>query len=147
MSDETAARVARSSYPEPDPNAFSSYQRDIYTQFRNPTISTKPSEWEALAKKKVPAANYGYVYGAASSGDTHAANLAAFKRYKLKPRMLVNATRRDLSIELFGKHDMSRACKKRQKELCLGSAIYANYSAFQDVPSVEPYNCSADMTR
>lgn len=117
MGDETAKRVASSAYPEPDPNSFSSYQRDIYSQFRNPAISTKPSEWEALAKKKVPAANFGYVYGAASTGDTHAANLAAFKRYRLKPRMLVNATRRDLNVELFGKSSASRAGQNHLEDM------------------------------
>jgi lactate 2-monooxygenase len=89
-------------YAEPDPNAFAAYQRDIYSAFRPPKISTKPSEWEALARAKVPAPNFGYVFGAASSGRTHAFNVAAFDRYRLKPKMLVNATRRDLSVELFG---------------------------------------------
>ncbi|KAB8338842.1 hypothetical protein FH972_021786 [Carpinus fangiana] len=91
-----------SNYTEPDPNSFSSYQRDIYSSFRSPKFSTKPAEWEAQARKKVPAANFGYVYGAASSGRTHAFNTAAFDRYRLRPKMLVNATRRDLSVELFG---------------------------------------------
>ncbi len=69
---------------------------------RSPIFSTKPLEWEALARSKVPAPNFGYVYGSASSGKTHEANLAAFDRYRLRPSMLVNATRRDMSIDLFG---------------------------------------------
>lgn len=89
-------------YTEPDPSAFTAYQRDIYAAFRKPAISTKPAVWEELARKKVPAANFGYVYGAASAGTTHAANTEAFKRYRLRPRMLINATRRDTSMELFG---------------------------------------------
>lgn len=89
-------------YIEPDPNAFSSYQRDIYSSFKPPLFSTFPSEWERLAREKVPAPNYGYVYGAAGSGRTHQANMAAFSRYRLKPSMLVNATQRDMSVELFG---------------------------------------------
>lgn len=91
-----------SDYPVPDPDAPSAYQRDIYSNFRDPSISTKPAEWEALARAKVPKANFGYVYGAASSGSTHANNTAAFNRYRLRPHMLVNATKRDLSVELFG---------------------------------------------
>lgn len=89
-------------YIEADPNNYSAYQREIYAGLRAPKFSTKPSEWEALARAKVPAANFGYVYGSASSGQTHAANIAAFDRYRLRPHMLVNATRRDLSVELFG---------------------------------------------
>ncbi|PPJ56940.1 hypothetical protein CBER1_02246 [Cercospora berteroae] len=86
----------------PDPEALSAYQRDIYSSFGKPIFSTKPAEWEALAKQKVPEANFGYVYGSASSFKTYKANLEAFDRYRLRPQMLVNATRRDLSVNLFG---------------------------------------------
>ncbi|KAK5021800.1 hypothetical protein LTS07_010695 [Exophiala sideris] len=89
-------------YTEPDPNNYSAYQREIYGGLRNPIFSTKPAEWEALARSKVPAGNFGYVYGSASSGQTNLSNLAAFDRYRLRPKMLVNATRRDLNVELFG---------------------------------------------
>jgi lactate 2-monooxygenase len=70
-------------YDVPEAEAPSAYQRDIYSGFKKPIFSTKPSEWES---------NYGYVYGSAGSGTTYAANLAAFDRYRLKPKMLVNAT-------------------------------------------------------
>lgn len=88
-------------YDEPSPTAPSTYQRDIYSGLRPPQLSTKPSEWESQARRKLPRPNFLYVYGSASSGDTHAANLEAFKRYRLRPSMLVNATRRDLSSTLF----------------------------------------------
>jgi hypothetical protein len=81
-------------YDVPEAEAPSAYQRDIYSSFKKPIFSTKPSEWERLAKDKVPEGNYGYVYGSAGSGSTNTANLAAFDRYRLKPKMLVNATRR-----------------------------------------------------
>jgi len=102
MSSSKSASTLDRPYDIPDPEAFSSYQREIYGGLRSPIFSTKPSEWEALAQEKIPAPNFGYVYGAASSGRTHAFNLAAFDRYRLRPKMLVNATRRDLSVELFG---------------------------------------------
>lgn len=89
-------------YEVPDPEAFTNYQREIYSAFRAPIFSVKPSEWEALARKAVPAANFGYVFGSASSQKTYASNLAAFDRYRLRPSMLVDATRRDLSVNLFG---------------------------------------------
>lgn len=87
---------------EPDPDSYASYQRDIYASLRAPIFSTAPSEWEALARSRVPAPSFGYVYGSAGGGRTHQANLAAFDRFRLRPSMLVNATRRDLSVELFG---------------------------------------------
>jgi isopentenyl diphosphate isomerase/L-lactate dehydrogenase-like FMN-dependent dehydrogenase len=89
-------------YTEPDPTAYSAYQREVYSSLRAPLFSTRPLEWESLARSKVPAPNFGYVNGSASSGKTYEANLAAFDRYRLRPSMLVNATRRDMSIELFG---------------------------------------------
>lgn len=57
----------------PDPEALSAYQRDIYSSFGKPIFSTKPAEWEALAKQKVPEANFGYVSGSASSFKTYKA--------------------------------------------------------------------------
>jgi lactate 2-monooxygenase len=89
-------------YPTPDATAFSNFQREIYAGFRAPKFSTKPEEWEAAARKRVPKPNFYYVFGSASSGTTCDNNLAAFRRYRLKPRMLVNATKRNLSTELFG---------------------------------------------
>ena len=97
-----SASTLNQAYTLPDPDAPTAYQRSIYSGLRKPRFSTKPSEWEAAARKKVPVANFGYVYGSASSGATHTANIAAFDRYRLRPSMLVNATRRDLSVELFG---------------------------------------------
>ncbi|TLD39382.1 hypothetical protein E2P81_ATG00369 [Venturia nashicola] len=47
--------------------------------------------------------NFLYVFGSASTGRTYKSNLDAFDRYRLRPRMLVNATRRDVSTTLFGR--------------------------------------------
>ena len=88
---------------DPDPGSFVSYQREIYSNLRSPKFSTKPAQWEAAAKEAVPSPNFLYVFGAAGSEATHAANLSAFDRYRLRPRMLVQATRRDMSVELYGR--------------------------------------------
>lgn len=102
MAKKTGLWELNKPYTEPDPDAPSGYQREIYSSLRAPIFSTKPAEWENLARSKVPAENFGYVYGSASTATTNAANLSAFDRYRLRPSMLVNATRRDLSVELFG---------------------------------------------
>jgi len=86
----------------PDPTSFSNFQRDIYQSFHPPLFSTNPTEWEFLAKENIPAANFGYVYGSASSAATAKANNEAFNRYRLRPRFLVDVTRRDVGVELFG---------------------------------------------
>ncbi|KAF2263403.1 FMN-dependent alpha-hydroxy acid dehydrogenase [Lojkania enalia] len=87
---------------EPDSEAFVQYQRDIYSSLRKPKFSTKPSEWEDQARKSIPLPNFLYIYGSASSESTYTANLSAFDRYRLRPWMLVQATKRDMSVELFG---------------------------------------------
>ncbi|RMD43620.1 hypothetical protein DV735_g1548, partial [Chaetothyriales sp. CBS 134920] len=90
-------------HTEPSPTAPNSYQRQIYGALRKPAFSTKPAVWEAIARDTVPAANFNYVAEAASSGATNRANLDAFDRYRLRPRMLVDVTVRDLSVVLFGR--------------------------------------------
>lgn len=88
---------------EPDPEALNEYQRTIYSSLRKPEFSTKPSQWEAEARRILPLPNFMYVNGSAGNDSTYAANLSAFERYRLRPWMLVQATRRDLSVDLFGK--------------------------------------------
>lgn len=88
---------------EPDPESYVQFQREIYAALRKPKYSTKPSEWENAAREAIPLPNFLYVFGAASSESTHAANRSAFERYRLRPSMLVQATRRDMSTTLFGK--------------------------------------------
>lgn len=87
----------------PSDTAYATYQREIYASLRPPLFSADPAQWETLAARAVPAAAFGYVAGSAGRGRTAAANGAAFDRYRLVPRMLVDATRRDVSIELFGR--------------------------------------------
>lgn len=89
---------------EPDPHAFVEFQRNIYSSLRKPAFSTRPSQWEAEARRILPEPNFMYIHGSASSESTYASNVSAFERYRLRPWMLVQATRRDLSVELFGHH-------------------------------------------
>jgi lactate 2-monooxygenase len=88
---------------EPDPEAYVSFQRNIYASLRKPKFSTRPSEWESAARSIMPVPNFNYIHGSASIESTYAANLSAFERYRLRPWMLAQVTRRDLSIELFGR--------------------------------------------
>lgn len=87
----------------PNPEDFSSFQKLIYGSLRRPKYPVTYKEWENIARKKVAGPNFNYVFGAASSCRTNAFNTSAFDRYRLRPRMLVNATVRDMSIDLFGK--------------------------------------------
>jgi isopentenyl diphosphate isomerase/L-lactate dehydrogenase-like FMN-dependent dehydrogenase len=60
-------------------------------------------EWEERAKKVLAAGPFGYVYGAAGAGDTLKANLHAFKKYCIWPRVCSDISKRNLKISLFGK--------------------------------------------
>ncbi|UPX16286.1 Lactate 2-monooxygenase [Ascochyta rabiei] len=102
MADDSSSGTT-TQYYEPDPESYVQFQREIYASLRKPKYSTKPHEWEAAARNAIPLSNFLYVFGAASSESTHAANRSAFERYRLRPSMLVQATVRNLSTELFGK--------------------------------------------
>ncbi|KAF1944214.1 FMN-dependent alpha-hydroxy acid dehydrogenase [Clathrospora elynae] len=97
------SKTEEMTYYEPDPDSYVSYQREIYASLRKPKYSTKPAQWEAAARAAVPLPNFLYVNGSASSETTYAANISAFERYRLRPWMLVQATRRDMSVEIFGR--------------------------------------------
>jgi isopentenyl diphosphate isomerase/L-lactate dehydrogenase-like FMN-dependent dehydrogenase len=59
-------------------------------------------ELEAKAHSAMPESLVSYVAGGCGDEHTQEANVAAFDRWGLKPRMFVGVKRRDLSIELFG---------------------------------------------
>lgn len=102
MTDSDSKRQ-ETKYYEPDPDSHVAFQREIYGNLRKPKYSTKPSQWEAAAKEAIPLSNFLYVFGSASSESTYAANRSAFDRYRLRPWMLVQATQRNMSVELFGR--------------------------------------------
>src|SRR4051812_37232237 len=58
--------------------------------------------WEARAAERLDPVLYDYVAGGAGDESTQRANLTAFERWSVYPRMLSGAADRDLSIELFG---------------------------------------------
>lgn len=60
------------------------------------------AQLEKKAAEVLPAQAYDYVAGGASGERTLRANLAAFERWRIVPRMLRDVSRRDLSIELLG---------------------------------------------
>ncbi len=60
------------------------------------------TEWEEKAKEILAAGPFGYVNGAAGAGDTMKANEDAFKRYRIRPRICRDTTKRSMEISLFG---------------------------------------------
>ena len=59
-------------------------------------------ELEAAAQRLVPPAHWGYLQSGVDGDVTLHANAAAYGRYQLKPRRLVDVSHVDLAIEVFG---------------------------------------------
>jgi lactate 2-monooxygenase len=61
-----------------------------------------PDDWETRARETLEPAAFDYVAGGAGSEATMRANLEAFERRRIRPRMLSGNTQRDLSVEVLG---------------------------------------------
>ena len=64
-----------------------------------------PMDFRELARRAEAAMSpeiWSYVAGGAGDETTQDANVRAFARYGLMPRMLTGAAQRDVSVELFG---------------------------------------------
>lgn len=59
-------------------------------------------DFEALARKVLPPAHWGYMATGVDGEDTLRANREGFTRYQLRPRRFVDVSRLDMSVELFG---------------------------------------------
>jgi L-lactate dehydrogenase (cytochrome) len=66
-----------------------------------------PEDWEAAAEEKLDAGAFGYIAGGAGGESTMRANLEAFDRRRLRPRMLGGNVSRDLSVHVLGMHSAS----------------------------------------
>ena len=60
------------------------------------------ADWEAKAAEMLEPGPFGYIAGGAGTEATMRANLEAFERRRLRPRMLAGNLVRDLSIEVLG---------------------------------------------
>lgn len=74
---------------------------------RRPAVPTDPTELERRALGSMSREARGYVATGAGMGSTIAANRAAFERWRLVPRLGRDVSRRDPSIELFGRRHPS----------------------------------------
>ncbi|HET7567558.1 MAG TPA: alpha-hydroxy-acid oxidizing protein [Gaiellaceae bacterium] len=60
------------------------------------------ADWERAAEAVLDPGAFGYIAGGAGGEATMRANLDAFERRRLRPRMLAGNTRRDLSVNVLG---------------------------------------------
>ena len=85
---------------------YGNYQNEIYFEGLGGVVPRLPmifDELEARAGQTLPPWVWSYVAGGAGDESTQRANVAGFARWGLIPRMLVGATERDLSVELWGR--------------------------------------------
>src|ERR1700739_660250 len=59
-------------------------------------------EFEAAARKALPPAHWGYLSTGVDDDATLRANREGFSHYQLRTRRLVDTTKIDMSVELFG---------------------------------------------
>ena len=85
--------------------AFGDYQFEIYLKGLagiKPKLPVDFASLAARAQQAMPSGVWSYVAGGCGDEHTQDLNVTAFRKWGLIPRMLVDATQRDLSIDLFG---------------------------------------------
>jgi lactate 2-monooxygenase len=90
---------------------FGDYQNEIYLNGLSGALPTMPmtfQELEARTQAVLSPSVLSYVAGGAGDGSTQRANVSAFQQWGLVQRMMVGATRRDLSVDLFGMRQATR---------------------------------------
>jgi isopentenyl diphosphate isomerase/L-lactate dehydrogenase-like FMN-dependent dehydrogenase len=86
---------------------FGDFQWTVYGDALHGITTRYPFDFESIERKAIEAMPdwvYRYVSAAAGDGRTQRANIDAYSRYGIIPRMMVSPPERDLSIDLFGKH-------------------------------------------
>jgi lactate 2-monooxygenase len=79
----------------------SQIQNAIYVSGESPW-PIAPEEWESRAAEVLEPGPFAYIAGGAGSEATMRANLEAFERRRLRPRMLTGNRERDISVEVLG---------------------------------------------
>ena len=85
--------------------AFGDYQSEIYLQGLAGVVPSLPMAFAELAAKAaaaMPPSVWSYVAGGAGDEHTQRANVTAFERWGLIPRMFAAHRERDLSVDMFG---------------------------------------------
>lgn len=87
------------------PQDFANFQYEIYAGGlidQTPALPIAADELQQRARETLGAGAYGYVAGGAGAERTMRANLDAFERHQILPRMLRDVSTRDLSTTVLG---------------------------------------------
>ncbi len=74
---------------------------------RRPKVPTDSVALEDAAREVMSSRGFAYVAGSAGGESTARANRAAFDRWRITPRLLVDTSERDTGVELFGRRHPS----------------------------------------
>jgi isopentenyl diphosphate isomerase/L-lactate dehydrogenase-like FMN-dependent dehydrogenase len=84
---------------------FAGYQAEIFLRGmagETPELPVSLAELERRVAETAEPRTASYVFGGAGAEETMRANLEAFRRWRLVPRMLRDVSQRDLSVEVLG---------------------------------------------
>jgi isopentenyl diphosphate isomerase/L-lactate dehydrogenase-like FMN-dependent dehydrogenase len=84
---------------------FGGYQYEIYLRGMADEVPALPMDWDALehaAETALAPGPLGYLFGGAGRERTMDANLEAFARRRIVPRMLRDVSERDLRVDVLG---------------------------------------------
>ena len=85
--------------------AYGDFQNDIYFGGLSGIVPPWPVDFatlEARARQAMAPGTWAYVAGGCGNEHTQRHNMSAFERWGLMPRMMVDCSTRDLSVDLFG---------------------------------------------
>ncbi|MFL5953835.1 MAG: alpha-hydroxy-acid oxidizing protein [Gaiellaceae bacterium] len=77
-------------------------QNAIYIAQQPPDWPVSAGDWERAAEEKLDPGAFGYIAGGAGGEATMQANLDAFRRWRIRPRMLAGNTTRVISVDVLG---------------------------------------------
>ena len=77
-------------------------QNAIYIAQQPPEWPVAAEDWERAAEATLDPGAFGYIAGGAGAESTMDANLEAFRRFRIRPRMLTGNAVRDISVEVLG---------------------------------------------
>jgi isopentenyl diphosphate isomerase/L-lactate dehydrogenase-like FMN-dependent dehydrogenase len=77
-------------------------QNAIYIAQQPPEWPIAAADWERAAEERLDPGAFGYIAGGAGAEATMRANLDAFERWRIRPKMLTGNVSRDISVDVVG---------------------------------------------